>query len=66
MTIDIPEEVAVVMNILYKAGVFNVTNGKVILNFDQAGVLTDIEVNQKLYKRGKSVIPMPSLVLITK
>ena len=39
-------------DVLDKAGVFRVKNGKAVLNFDQNGVLSDIECTQKTFKRG--------------
>lgn len=41
------------IDILLINGVFNVKNGKVILNFDCDGVLQEIEFNVKKYRRKK-------------
>jgi len=37
--------------VLNTAGVFNVRNGKAVLNFDANGTLCDIDVNIKTFKR---------------
>lgn len=47
--------------ILEEAGVFNVRNGKAVLNFDANGTLCDIECTLKTFKRGIDIVP----VLIT-
>lgn len=41
-----------------EVGVFNVRNGRAILNFDSNGTLVDIECQMKLYKRGIDVVPI--------
>ena len=46
------------LRVLNDAGVFQTKNGKIILNFNEDGVLTDIKVDKTLYKRKhNSVIP---------
>lgn len=40
------------------AGIFDIRNGKAILNFDSIGSLNDIEANMKLYRKGLAIIPM--------
>jgi hypothetical protein len=39
------------IHLLISNGVFNVRNGKVILNFDCDGILQEIEFNVKKYRR---------------
>jgi len=39
------------LRVLNDAGVFQTKNGKIILNFNEDGVLTDIKVDKTLYKR---------------
>jgi len=60
--VQLTNEQAVILNALYDAGVFGVHNGKVTLNFDADGTLTDIDCNVKLYKRGYP--PMHTLTTI--
>ena len=36
---------------LFESGVFNVKNGKAILNFDNFAILADIEISMKTYSR---------------
>jgi len=48
----LPQEL-ILFKMLYDAGVFNTRNGKVILNFDADGTLTQIDTNVVTYKRGK-------------
>jgi len=43
-------------NILKDAGVFNVRNGKAILNFDAGGILTEVKCDVTTYKLGKPVV----------
>jgi hypothetical protein len=42
-----------ILIIMIKAGAFNVTNGKVTLNFNHLGELMNIQVEQLLYKKLK-------------
>lgn len=44
--------------ILERSGVFALRNGHAVLNFDADGTLTDITGNMKLFRRGKTVIPI--------
>ena len=44
-----------VIHKLFEMGVFNIRNGKAILNFDDMGLLAEIEVQIKLWKRGKDI-----------
>ena len=44
--------------VLEASGVFNIRNGKAILNFNPEGTLTDITGDIKLYQRGIEVIPI--------
>lgn len=45
-------------SVLDQAGVFDIRNGKAVLNFDSSGTLCDIECNLKLYKRGMVIVPL--------
>ena len=36
---------------LFESGVFSIRNGKAILNFDNYGILADIEVSMKTWSR---------------
>ncbi len=66
MTIELSDEEAVLFlafqkdyatyTTLKESGVFDIRNGKAILNFDQDGTLCEIDCNLKLYKRGVPVI----------
>jgi len=42
-----------VIHKLFERGVFNIRNGKAILNFNEIGLLTEIEGQIKLWKRGR-------------
>lgn len=44
-----------VIDILIINGIMNIRNGKAILNFDHEGVLQEIEVNLKKYRRKKDL-----------
>ena len=53
----IDESVSKIKNILIimiKAGAFNVTDGKVTMNFNHYGELMNIQVEQLLYKKLKN------------
>lgn len=41
---------------LVASGVFDIKNGKAILNFDSEGTLCEVECNIKLYKRGVPLV----------
>lgn len=43
-----------------KNGVFNIRNGTALLNFDNLGNLTQIDINVVMYKKG-----YPNVVIIT-
>lgn len=61
--IDLPDDVLATLRVLDQAGVFNVRNGKAVLNFDADGTLTEVSCEMKLFKRGR-VIPTPTHLLI--
>ena len=46
---------------LFEKGVFNIRNGKAILNFDELGLLAEIEGQIKLWKRGKEAIEIKEI-----
>ena len=46
---------------LFEKGVFNIRNGKAILNFDEMGLLAEIEGQIKLWKRGKEAIEVKEI-----
>jgi len=46
---------------MFESGVFNVRNGKAILNFDNYGLLADIEVSMKTWSRKFDKEPIPEL-----
>lgn len=43
-------------NVLLQAGVFDIRNGKAILNFDSTGNLEEIKFDIMRYKRGKPIL----------
>lgn len=47
-----------VFAVLEQAGVFNVRNGKAMLNFNSQGHIMDIDCTIKTFKRGVEVIPI--------
>ena len=47
------ERCRLIIHKLFEMGVFNIRNGKAILNFDDLGLLAEIEGQIKLWKRGK-------------
>ena len=47
------ERCRAIIHSLFEQGVFNVRNGKAILNFDSDGTLAEIEFNVKKWKRNK-------------
>ena len=46
---------------MFEAGVFNVRNGKAILNFDHEGIMADVEISMKTWSR-KHESPQGSLL----
>ena len=50
------ERCRLIIHKLFEKGVFNIRNGKAILNFDELGLLAEIEGQIKLWKRGKETI----------
>lgn len=44
------------LSILSSAGVFNVKNGRAILNFDAQGVLTQVDFDYIRWKRGMPMV----------
>lgn len=44
---------------MFMSDVFNVRNGKAILNFDSDGILADIEISQKTWSRRHEALPEP-------
>lgn len=46
---------------LFESGVFNIRNGKAILNFDHLGLLAEIELQVKKWRRDKEVLPTKPL-----
>jgi phosphorylcholine metabolism protein LicD len=49
-----------IFDILSTTGVFNVRNGKVIINFDAQGGLEEIKFDITRYKRGKPILVIHS------
>ena len=56
MTFQETERCRQIIHVLFEKGVFNIRNGKAILNFDDMGLLAEIESQIKLWKRGKETI----------
>lgn len=54
------DEYRKMIHILFEAGVFNVRNGKAILNFDNEGLST-IETHFNKWKRDKPIIEVKNL-----
>lgn len=49
------ERYRAIIHLLFERGVFNIKNGKAILNFDELG-LAEIESQVKTWKRGKPLL----------
>ena len=47
---------------MFLSEVFNVRNGKAVLNFDSEGLLADIEISQKTYSRRHE--PQPEILTL--
>jgi hypothetical protein len=43
-------------SIMQEAGVFNITNGSAIINFDEGGTLTGVDFELARYRRGKRIL----------
>ena len=52
------ERCRAIIHELFEMGIFNVRNGKAILNFDHEGSLAEVEIQVKRWRRDK---PMPEL-----
>ena len=50
-----------IIHSLFERGVFNIRNGKAILNFDENGILSEIEGQIKLYKRGREELEVKDI-----
>ena len=48
---------------LFTAGVFSVRNGKAILNFDHLGLLAEVELQVKKWRRDKPQLPTQAIEL---
>ncbi len=46
---------------MFESGVFQIRNGKAILNFDNYGLLADIEISMKTWSRKFENDPIPEL-----
>lgn len=57
------ERCRAMIHLLFQQGVFNVRNGKVILNFDHNGLLSVIEKDVIAWRRDKESYPHLSKVL---
>lgn len=64
MTIDLPDDVASMLNTLYEAGVFEIKNGSATLHFDASGTLYEIDGDIKLYRKGKPIIRQVGVVFV--
>lgn len=52
-TLSETERCRLIVHTLFQQGVLNVKNGSVILHFDHEGVLQEIEVHKKQWRRNK-------------
>ena len=50
---------------LVKAGVFDITNGKAILNFNSEGKLADVEIQTHTFRLGKQGVYYLQLYIVT-
>ena len=62
ITFEQTERCRMMIHKLFEAGVFNIRNGKAILNFDNDAILADIEVSMKTWSRKHENQAQPKLV----
>lgn len=55
------ERCRAIIHALFTAGVFSVRNGKAILNFDHLGLLAEVELQVKKWRRDKPMLPETKL-----
>ena len=55
------ERCRAIIHALFTAGVFSVRNGKAILNFDHLGLLAEVELQVKKWRRDKPQLPQSAM-----
>jgi len=61
ITFEQTERCRIIIHKMFEAGVFNVRNGKAMLNFDHEGTMSDIEISMKTWIR-KHDVPRETLL----
>ena len=61
ITFEQTERCRIIIHKMFEAGVFNVRNGKAMLNFDHEGTMSDIEISMKTWIR-KHDVPQETLL----
>jgi len=56
VTVELSPRELVLFNTLYNAGVSDIRNGSVTLNFDAEGTLMEVRKTELVFRRGKRVI----------
>ena len=51
------ERARIIIHQLFEQGLFSLKNGKAILNFDQYGIMQQIEYNYVKWRKGKEELP---------
>ena len=55
------ERYRAMIHTLFESGVFNIRNGKAILNFDNLGLLAEVELQIKRWRRDKPLLEVKAL-----
>ena len=61
VTFEETERYRQMIHTLFQAGVFAIRNGKAILNFDSDGLLSEIEIQVKRWRRDKQMTYLKQL-----
>lgn len=56
-TLSDTERCRVIVHTLFQQGVLNIKNGSAILHFDYEGILQEIEIHKKQWRRNKPLSP---------